>query len=159
MIDIRSGYPFPGGDLSNFVHEPFKLDGIKCESSEGFLQSLKTADLTLSAFLRSQHGYQAKKLGTPILWNRDLSKDPVLFWNSREYHRLSDDYLDLLYRSYEARFLQNEGFRKALKATGSEKLSHACGSSDPLRTVITEREMCDALEHLRSVHFSKIFKF
>ena len=40
-MDIGSQNGYPSGALSNFAPHPFEIDGIKCNSMEGFLQSLK----------------------------------------------------------------------------------------------------------------------
>ena len=43
-MDIGSGAGFPAGTLSNFAPHPFVIDGVQCNSMEGFLQSLKFKD-------------------------------------------------------------------------------------------------------------------
>lgn len=40
-MDIGSGTGFPTAALSNFAPHPFIIDGVECNSMEGFLQSLK----------------------------------------------------------------------------------------------------------------------
>ena len=40
-MDIGSGSGFPSATLSNFAPHPFVIDGVECNSMEGFLQSLK----------------------------------------------------------------------------------------------------------------------
>lgn len=40
-MDIGSGTGFPSATLSNFAPHPFVIDGVECNSMEGFLQSLK----------------------------------------------------------------------------------------------------------------------
>ena len=40
-MDIGSGSGFPSANLSNFHPHPFVIDGVQCNSMEGFLQSLK----------------------------------------------------------------------------------------------------------------------
>lgn len=41
-IDIISNCGYPANQLSNFANHPFILDGILCNSFEGFVQSIKT---------------------------------------------------------------------------------------------------------------------
>lgn len=36
-----SGEGYPVSSLSNFAPNPFVIDGVKCSSMKGFLQSLK----------------------------------------------------------------------------------------------------------------------
>ena len=43
-MDIGSGTGYPSANLSNFSPHMFIVDGIKCNSMEGFLQSLKFQD-------------------------------------------------------------------------------------------------------------------
>jgi predicted NAD-dependent protein-ADP-ribosyltransferase YbiA (DUF1768 family) len=38
-MDIGSGAGYPASALSNFSPHPFEIDGITCNSMEGFLQS------------------------------------------------------------------------------------------------------------------------
>ncbi len=40
-MDIGSGKDWPSSALSNFSPHPFIIDGVECNSMEGFLQSLK----------------------------------------------------------------------------------------------------------------------
>lgn len=40
-MDIGSGTGYPSANLSNFSPHVFTVDGIECNSMEGFLQSLK----------------------------------------------------------------------------------------------------------------------
>ena len=40
-LDIGSGKDYPSNALSNFAPHPFVIDGVECNSMEGFLQSLK----------------------------------------------------------------------------------------------------------------------
>lgn len=46
-MDIGSGSGYPAGNLSNFHPYQFEIDGVTCNSMEGFLQSLK--------FFKSSH--------------------------------------------------------------------------------------------------------
>jgi len=36
-MDIGSGNVYPLNSLSNFAPHPFEIDGVKCNSMEGFL--------------------------------------------------------------------------------------------------------------------------
>ena len=46
-MDIGSGNGFPAASLSNFAPHPFVIDGVQCNSMEGFLQSLKFSDVEM----------------------------------------------------------------------------------------------------------------
>ena len=51
-MDIGSGNGYPSSALSNFAPHEFELDGVKCASMEGFLQSLK-----FKSYLSGDPGY------------------------------------------------------------------------------------------------------
>lgn len=38
-MDVGSKNAYPASALSNFSPHPFEIDGVKCNSMEGFLQS------------------------------------------------------------------------------------------------------------------------
>ena len=40
-MDIGNGTGFPSSSLSNFSPHPFEIDGIQCNSMEGFFAVLK----------------------------------------------------------------------------------------------------------------------
>jgi hypothetical protein len=48
-------------------------------------------------------------------------------------------------------FDQNEGFRRALAATGRAFLQHSIGRTNPSETVLTQREFCSRLMALRDL--------
>ena len=49
-MDIGSKCGYPASSLSNFAPHPFEIDGVKCNSMEGFLQSLKFNSLEQNSF-------------------------------------------------------------------------------------------------------------
>ncbi|MEI9902145.1 MAG: hypothetical protein WDN31_20955 [Hyphomicrobium sp.] len=114
LIDIKAKAPFPGGALSNFAPHAFVLDGIACASMEGFLQSLKVADIAEQERFCGLPGGEAQGRGRQYEW-RDSG---TLWWRGAPIDRLSDDYQALLDRAYDALFDQSRRFREALAATG-----------------------------------------
>lgn len=146
-MDIRSKLSYPAGALTNFAPYDFEIDGIKCASMEGFLQSLKTSNLFLQTEVCQLVGIEAKRWGEEhnVAW-KETQK---LYWRGCEYRRHGHEYQELLDRAYEALF-QNEDFKKALLATGQEVLTHSIGKSDPSNTILTEEEFCSRLMKLRS---------
>lgn len=70
-------------------------------------------------------------------------------WQGKEYQRDSEDYQKLLDIAYDALF-QNEGFRRALIASGDAVLTHSIGKTDPKVTVLTRSEFCGRLMRLRA---------
>lgn len=145
-MDIRSGCGYPASALSNFSAHPFTIDGVLCNSMEGFLQSLKFQNVEMQIYVCTLVGKTAKFKGKPKKW----WKNQTLYWQGEEYDRHSNEYQKLLTRAYMA-LSENESFKKALLATGSATLSHSLGNNDSHRTVLTEREFCSRLVMVRDL--------
>ena len=148
IIDIHSKSPFPSCVLSNFHKSKFTLDGIKINSMEGFLQSLKTSDANLQKKICKLIGKEAKNAGNTL---KEQGFDiHTIFWNGKEIDRFSEEYQELLQRAYEAKFRQDPLFRKALKATEGKTLIHSIGLQNKQETILTEKEFISLLEELRN---------
>lgn len=145
MADIKSGCGYPYSSLSNFSPHEFVIDGIKCASMEGFLQSLKSPYPHVQEEICKLVGFTAKRRGGVIDWKRTQT----LHWLGKEYKRDSDEYQELLDRAYEQLSL-NDGFKRALLASGDSVLKHSIGKSNIKETVLTEREFCGRLMKLRT---------
>ena len=65
-------------------------------------------------------------------------------------HRESEAYQILIENAYNALFL-NDGFRRALAATGKSTLTHSMGKNKMNETVLTEREFVRNLTRLRDL--------
>jgi len=143
-MDIGSGKGYPSSSLSNFAPHPFVIDGVECNSMEGFLQSLKFKQPDMQKFVCKLVGKAAKFKGKKKSW----WKTQKLHWNGREYDRHSDEYQHLLNRAYAA-LGKNSSFQRALLATGNSPLTHKIGKSNAKETILTEREFCSRLEILR----------
>jgi predicted NAD-dependent protein-ADP-ribosyltransferase YbiA (DUF1768 family) len=143
-MDIGSGNTYPANALSNFAPHPFEIDGIKCNSMEGFLQSLKFESEVLQRHVCTLVGYAAKKAGKMKNWQRKQ----VLYWKGQPIKRDSQEYQDLLDRAYTELY-KNEKFKAALKATGKAVLKHSIGRTKENETVLTRREFCSRLTKLR----------
>lgn len=89
-------------------------------------------------------GVQAKYKGKPKKW----WTTQTLYWQGEEIDRHSQEYQNLLDRAYKQLSL-NDGFRKALLATGSAVLTHSIGKNDASHTILTVREFCGRLMKLR----------
>lgn len=48
-------------------------------------------------------------------------------------------------------YIQNETFRKCLEDAGSAIFTHSIGRNNEKETVLTEREFCSRLQHLKDV--------
>lgn len=144
-MDIGSGSGYPAAALSNFSPHPFVLDGVACASMEGFLQSLKFSNPDMQVHVCSLVGLKAKYKGKGKRW----WLGQTLYWRGVEYKRDSDEYQALLDRAYDA-MSQNEGFKRALLATGNATLTHSLGKSNISQTVLTESEFMRRLYRLRA---------
>ena len=142
-MDIGSS-EYPSCALSNFAPHPFVIDNVECASMEGFLQSLKFKNPDMQKEVCKLVGMKAKMKGKHKTW----WKTQILYWQGKEYKRDSQDYQDLLDRAY-AELAKNDGFIRALKATGNSKLTHSIGKKDIRHTVLTQREFCSRLIKLR----------
>jgi predicted NAD-dependent protein-ADP-ribosyltransferase YbiA (DUF1768 family) len=143
-MDIGSGKGYPSAALSNFAPHPFVIDGVQCNSMEGFLQSLKFSNPDMQKQVCLMVGKQAKFKGKDKKW----WKTQTLYWKGEQFDRHSFFYQDLLDKAYTA-LSKNDGFRRALIASGNSALTHSIGKSDPAHTVLTREEFCSRLLKLR----------
>lgn len=146
-MDIGSGKGWPADKLSNFSPHPFVFRGVECSSMEGLLQAFKFDKTHVQAEVCKLVGLTAKRRGSKR--NRAWKSRQTLWWDGVAYDRHGDEYQALLDDAFEA-LCQNEGFRRALIATGSAVLTHAIGKNDPRDTVLTQREFCSRLTKLRA---------
>ena len=143
-MDIGSGSGYPSSSLSNFAPHPFELDGVKCASMEGFLQSLKFESPEMQEYVCTLVGKAAKYKGKKKKWYTTQT----LYWRGKPIKRDSQEYQKLLDRAYNA-LNENTGFRNALEATGDANLTHSIGKNKISETVLTTREFCSRLMKLR----------
>lgn len=144
-MDIGSGSGFPSAALSNFAPHPFTIDGVECNSMEGFLQSLKFKDPAMQVEVCKLVGKAAKFKGKKKKW----WKTQTLFWQGQEFKRDSQEYQDLLDRAFDA-LAENTSFQKALLATGKATLTHTIGKTNTSETVLTRAEFCSRLIKIRA---------
>ena len=143
-MDIGSGNGWPEASLSNFAPHPFEIDGVLCNSMEGFLQSLKFDSIDMQKHICTLVGKAAKFKGKKKKWFQKQE----LYWNGQVYKRDSEEYQNLLNRAYNELY-KNAGFRKALDATKGCSLTHSIGKSKKNETVLTTSEFCGRLTYLR----------
>ena len=144
-MDIGSGRGWPSSALSNFAPHKFTIDGIECNSMEGFLQSLKFKNPDMQEYVCGLVGIKAKNKGR----KKNLRIAQTLWWRGKEIKRESDEYQELLDRAYEA-LADNTGFRAALLKTGNANLTHNIGKSKEQDTILTWQEFCSRLMILRT---------
>lgn len=155
-LDIGSYEGFPAGVLSNFTESHFVLDGKKIYSMEGFLQSLKTSDISEQEITCQLIGYNAKKVGHKYKKRKGYNPE-VVYWNGKEYGRDSVDYRRLLKRAYAAKYKSDSTFRQALNATKGQVLQHSIGKNSILETILTEKEFVEILTELRDRNYINKF--
>lgn len=143
-MDIGSKNGYPASALSNFAPHPFELDGVKCNSMEGFLQSLKFESKEMQEYVCTLVGFTAKKKGG----NKNWQHSQTLYWRGQPIKRDSDEYQNLLNRAYNAMY-QNSKFRAALEASKGSTLTHSIGKNKKSETVLTTQELCSRLMYLR----------
>lgn len=143
-MDIGSGNGYPESALSNFAPHPFVIDGIECNSMEGFLQSLKFENPDMQKEVCKLVGKAAKFKGKKKKW----WKTQTLYWNGIAMKRDSEEYQELLIRAYDC-LAENTGFQKALLATGDSPLTHTIGKDKITETVLTKREFTRQLYRIR----------
>lgn len=143
-LDIRSNGMYPSGVLSNLCSNAFRLDGVLCNSMEGFLQSLKHQDSNKQRQICQLKGGNARKRSVSS-WQTDQ----IVWWRGQAIDRQSNEYQLLLQRAYQAMFEQNERFRAALMATRGITLIHTTGETNPYKTILTAPEFCRILTELR----------
>lgn len=143
-MDIGSGTGFPTATLSNFAPHPFIIDGVECNSMEGFLQSLKFSNPDMQREVCKLVGKAAKFKGKKKKW----FKTQTLYWQGKEIARDSEEYQILLDRAFDA-LSENKGFRAALLATGNSVLTHSIGKTKITETVLTRQEFCSRLTKIR----------
>ena len=143
-MDIGSKSGYPASALSNFAPHPFELDGVKCSSMEGFLQSLKFKNPLMQAHICTLVGKTAKFAGKKKTWWRTQT----LWWRGKPIDRHSCEYQGLLDRAYGA-LAATSGFRRALLATDNAVLTHSIGRRNPRETILTQSEFCSRLMKLR----------
>jgi predicted NAD-dependent protein-ADP-ribosyltransferase YbiA (DUF1768 family) len=143
-MNIGSGNTYPANSLSNFSPHPFELDGIKINSMEGFLQSLKFKSVEMQEEACTLVGFGAKSKGKHKNWQ----ESQTLYWRGVPIKRSSIEYQNLLDRAYTALY-SNTKFKNALEASGNATLTHSIGRTDEKQTVLTIKEFCSRLTKLR----------
>ena len=145
-IDIHSKGDYPANVLSNFYPNEFELDGVRCASMEGFLQSLKFKNPKKQEMVCALVGKDAKKKGKKkFLWKLTGN----IYWRGEKLKRESIPYLSLISRAYAEMARQSKEFRLALMSTIGAKLTHSIGKNNTKKTILTEDEFIYCLTLLR----------
>lgn len=146
IIDVHSKGTYPSKELSNFYPHQFEMDGVKCGSMEGFLQSLKFRSPKKQKTVCALSGKEAKKKGK---WKFFWKLTGNVYWQGQKYKRTGEDFQSLILRAYRELYAQNAEFRKALNDVGNKKLIHSIGKHNPKTTVLTEEEFIFCLNQVK----------
>lgn len=148
IIDIYSKGEYPANVLSNFYpRENVVFEGVKIASAESFLQSLKFKNPKKQIEICSLDAKTAKKKGSKkFLWKITGN----VYWKGNKWNRLDKSYMFLIYGFYIRMHEQDDAFAIALNKTGTKTLVHSIGKHDKRKTILTEEEFIDTLEHLRA---------
>lgn len=93
IIDIKARGKYPANILSNFAPTNFELDGIKINSMEGFLQSLKTDNPQKQKEICAMTGFEAKTASHAF---KQSSDDILYFWDGKSFTKYSDEFKKLV---------------------------------------------------------------
>lgn len=146
-MDIGSGKGYPSSALSNFAPHAFEFDGVQVASMEGLLQAFKFDKIHMQLEVVKNVGLVAKKRGSGR--SKHWQRVQKLWWAGETFDRHGPEYQALLDRAYAA-LATNEGFCRALLASGQATLTHSIGRRDPRETVLTQAEFCRRLTRLRA---------
>ena len=145
-IDIYSKGDYPSNVLSNFYPNAFEIDGVKCASMEGFLQSLKFKSPKKQIEICKLCGKAAKNKGKrKFLWKLTGN----VYWQGKRYKRNGAEFAALITRAYGCLF-ENETFYNALKAAENARLTHTAGRENPKKTILTTDEFLSRINELVS---------
>lgn len=146
MIDIHSKAEYPSCELSNFAEHHFVIDGVSCNSMEGFLQSLKYKSPKTQLKICLKVGTEAKLAGKKRKFWKVSKK---VYWQGKHMSLFSDELQILIDRAYLACFEQCPEYRKALLDTGNEALFHSIGERNGAKTILTEYNFIRRLDTLK----------
>jgi len=127
-MNISSKGDWPANVISNFAATPFVLDGVACNSGEGFIQALKFPNPEMQKHICSLVGLGAKKAGRKAASRIRIQRK--VWWQGAEYEFRTDDHFALIERGLRAKFTQSDRARRALLATRDATLTHETGHSD-----------------------------
>ena len=144
-VDISSDGRYPGAMLSNFTPYEFTFRGKRFLSMESLLQGLKFETVETQNGVFERVGVKAKLRGKKRKWYLDQT----LYWQGTPMKRDSEEYKNIVREAFYA-LAENIDFQQTLLATGSKRLYHTMGKSDPTRTILTEAEFCSILTEIRN---------
>lgn len=147
--DICYKFNYPYNVLCNFTATQFKHQGVKIQSMEGFLQSLKVKDTKTQEKICTLPGFMAKKVGNYLKHSGKFDRVTV-YWQGKQYDRNSEEFKQVIRGAYDSKYAQDKTFRTVLNSSRGQRLTHTIGKNDPVETILTENEFIDHLDGLRN---------
>ena len=148
-INIISTAEGPEAILSNFAHTPFNLDGVACESVEGFIQGLKEQKPEKQGRICLRHGFEAKRASSRKR-NKKVRESGIVWWQGRAVSFKSKEYYQLIERGIRAKLDQNETARQALLDTRNAQLMHDTGRPESPNTSLPSERFVSILIKIRT---------
>ena len=146
--DICYKFNYPFNVLCNFTSTQFKHQGVKIQSMEGFLQSLKVKDKKTQEKICTLPGFMAKKVGNYLKRSGNFDRTTV-YWQGQQYNRNTEEFQHVISEAYNSKYSQDRVFRTVLKSSKGHQLTHTIGKNDPMDTRLTENEFINNLDSLR----------
>lgn len=144
IFEVGSMRGYPSSYISNFARHTFVVDGVTCNSMEGFLQSLKFDNPQAQKRVCLLVGLKAKNRGR----NKKWWETQTLYWQGKEIKRDSEEYQLLLDKAFDE-LAKDDSFQKALLYTGNATLTHMLGTNDITHTILTKEEFLSRLTRIR----------
>lgn len=132
-----------GRILSNLSAHGFVLDGVRCESVEGFIQGIKLAP----GDPRREETFAL--VGIPAWKMRVHAKGEYVWWGGKTIPYNSPEHRALIRRAIEAKFAQNRDALEALKQTRGFTIIHHTSVPESPNTSLPAVLYCKILTDIR----------
>lgn len=131
-MSISSKGEWPANVLSNCAATPFVIDGVQCNSAEGFIQALKFPNPEMQKHVCSLVGKAAKFAGKKAA--KRIHRERKVWWQDKEIEFRSQEHFGLIERALRAKFNQSDRAKRALLATRNSTLTHDVGQPESPHT-------------------------
>lgn len=146
-MNIGSNGKWPVNVLSNFAATPFEIDGVKCNSAEGFIQSLKFPEPEMQKYVCTLVGRKAKFKGKKA--NKRIRQKQKIWWQGNEFDFRSDEHFALIERGLRAKYTLSDRAKRALLATRNATLTHNTGFKESKHTSLPASKFIAMLYKIR----------
>lgn len=147
--DISDERGFPFGMLDPSAPVRFEIDGVKCASLDGFVESLKFERIIDQKNISKRVGNDARKRGIEKDNPGNQKADRMLYWQGDTFKRNGKTFNRLLARVFRE-MAKNARYQAALMATQDADFRYPKGKTNKKDTVLTKKELTDNLKKLRA---------